>query len=370
MKKRKNNRGHLNFDARNSDYNIYATSADNADERHDFFLKTLIIVSILLLSLLLILFLPLSDNPASTPAFKEEQDQGDQNPQNNNNEESHPYATVPSKESYIPIGNGTGLGGLDLSSDFAILVNLSDMTVEARKDADDLIYPASMTKVMTVAVACDLITNLDDEYLLTSQVLNQMPNGASSAWLRDYIGQTVTVEDLLYGISYRSGADAVLCLLDYLDISLDEFVALMNKKVSELGLTNTHFGGAIGMDTENNTTTCREMAAIMAYAMDNPLCRELFGGEKHKLKYIDMTYYHSTIVTTLDKMSLKSDTLVSNYTMLAAKSGLEDNAGYCLASYIKNDKTGECFVLVTALAKDDNTNPIKDLIKIFKAINP
>ena len=197
-----------------------------------------------------------------------------------------------------------------------------------------------------------------------------MPSRASSAWLRDYIGQTVTVEDLLYGISYRSGADAVLCLLDYLDISLDEFVALMNKKVSELGLTNTHFGGAIGMDTENNTTTCREMAAIMAYAMDNPLCRELFGGEKHKLKYIDMTYYHSTIVTTLDKMSLKSDTLVSNYTMLAAKSGLEDNAGYCLASYIKNDKTGECFVLVTALAKDDNTNPIKDLIKIFKAINP
>ena len=165
-----------------------------------------------------------------------------------------------------------------------------------------------------------------------------------------------------------------MCLLDYLGLSTKQFVVLMNKKADEIGLESTHFGGAIGMDDENNSTTCREMAAIMAYAMENPLCRRLFSGGKHRLKYIEMTYYHATIVNTFEKFDVHTaDGLVNGYTILAAKSGYEDNAGFCLVSYIENSKTGDRFVLVTAHAStedSDNTMPVKDIISVLKAIRP
>lgn len=367
MNNRKKRRGELNSSDRDQNYTRYASSA----EKDYAFSKAFIVLMILLLAILLVIFFFLS-NRGSSPAFS--QGQGNTTEINVQKPSIFPYATLADRDSYLPVGNGTGLGGAGLHSDYAILVDVSDMSAVANKNPDTPIYPASMTKVMTVVVACDLVYDLDDTYVLTDEVLNRMPSGASSAWLKNYVGSTVTVEDLLFGVSYRSGADAVVCLIDYLGLSTEQFVALMNEKAQEIGLVNTRFGGAIGMDDENNSTTCREVAAIMAYAMENPLCRRLFGGQSHRLKYIEMTYYHSTLVNTFSKLDVHTpDGLVNGYTVLAAKSGLEDFAGYCLVSYIENEETGERFVLVTAHApaKDsDNTLPVKDIISVLNAIRP
>jgi D-alanyl-D-alanine carboxypeptidase len=188
----------------------------------------------------------------------------------------------------------------------------------------------------------------------------------------EYGSVDYTVRDLLFGISYRSGADSVVCLLDYLGLSMQDFAVLMNQKADEIGLKNTNFGGAIGMDRENNRTTCRDMAAIMAYAMENPLCKEFFGGVLYRLDHITiMTYKNSTLGKTLDNMGIEpSDVLGEKYSIIATKSGLEDLAGYCLVSCIKNNDTGDLFVLVTANAKKSNQNPILDMQEIFLTFNP
>lgn len=283
---------------------------------------------------------------------------------------------VNSAPTYIAAEGGKGMYQLDLSSQYAILVKVSDMTTLAHKYADEIIYPASMTKVMTVVTALDLISNFDDEYVITKEVLNTVPQGASSAWLSTYVGSKVSVRDLIYGISYMSGADSVLCLLDYLGKSVEEFAALMNMKAEEIGLQNSHFGGAVGMDAEENQTTCRDMAAIMAYAMENPACVEFFGGISYKLDFVDMTYYNSTLSKTLNNMGTNPEKVLGDdYTLVAAKSGLEDNAGYCLVSYIRNDVTGEYFVLVTAKASRSDTYPpnrntILDMEMIFDEYTP
>ncbi len=281
-----------------------------------------------------------------------------------------------SKPVYVPVEGGKGMYHMELSSRHAILVKLSDMTTVAHKYADEIIYPASMTKVMTVVTALDLIENLDEKYLITREALNKIPNGASTAWLSSCIGSEVSVRDLLYGISYMSGADSVICTIDYLGLTEKEFVALMNQKASEIGLQNTNFGGAIGMDAEFNQTTCRDIAAIMAYAMQNPLCVDIFGGLAYKLDHVDMTYYNSTLSKTLNNMGLKPENVLGDdYTLVAAKSGLEDEAGYCLVSYIRSNTTGEYFVLVTAEAdRSDayppNKNTILDMQEIFDVFAP
>ena len=298
------------------------------------------------------------------------------NSQTQDPDTNHPYATVTDRTNFIASRGGDDLGNVYLYSEYAILIRLSDMTTIAHQNADTKMYPASMTKVMTVVTALDLIENLDDEYLITNEILSTVPDGASTAWLSSYVGNKVSVLDLLYGISYRSGADSVLCLLDYLGLSTQQFVTYMNQKAAEIGLQNTIFGGAIGMDSEENQTTCRDMAAIMAYAMENPLCHDLFGATAYRLKYIEMTYYNATLTNTLDNMGTKpSYVLGKDYTLLAAKSGLEENAGYCLVSYIKNDVTGETFVLVTANANRAaeypyNKNPILDMEILFEEFNP
>lgn len=289
---------------------------------------------------------------------------------------TYPYATKTDKTQFVADEGGRGMYQLDIDSGYAILVNVSDMTTVAHKYADELIYPASMTKVLTIVTALDLIEDISDGYVLTDEVLAVVPEDASVAWLKSYIGSTVSIRDLLYGISYMSGADSVVCLLDYLGFTEAEFASLMNLKAAEIGMKNSHFGGAIGMDSENNTTTCRDIAALMTYAMENPLCKELFGGLSYRLDHLDLTYYNSTLSKTLYNMGTDPERVLgSRYTLLAAKSGLEDKAGYCLVSYIKNNVTGEFFVLVTAKASraDDyppNKNTILDMDEIFDAYNP
>ena len=157
---------------------------------------------------------------------------------------------------------------------------------------------------------------------------------------------------------------------------MDEFAILMNDKAKEIGLKNTRFGGAIGMDAEENQTTARDMAAIMAYAMENKYALELFSGIRHyyDLHNKEYSYFHSTLSKTLDYLDESPETLLDGYTLIAAKSGLEEKAGYCLVSYIENDKTGERYVLVTAKAEKHEwppaANPVLDMQIIFNAVKP
>ena len=89
-----------------------------------------------------------------------------------------------------------------------------------------------------------------------------------------------------------------------------------------------------------------------------------------------MTYYNSTLSKTLTNMGTNPDKVLGDdYTLVAAKSGLEDEAGYCLVSYIKNDVTDEYFVLVTAKASrsssyPSNKNTILDMKILFNEFLP
>lgn len=284
-------------------------------------------------------------------------------------------------KSYIATSGGVDLSEFELYAGNVILIKLSDMTTVAHKNADNIFLPASMTKVMTILAALDYIENLDDEYVITKEVLDKMPYGSSHANLSYYIGNKVSIRDLLYGVSYESGADSVLCLIDSIGFTWDEFTTLMNKKAKEIGLQNTTFGGAIGMDAEGNQTTCRDIAAMMAYAMENPICIELFGGTEYKCDLIPRTYHNGTLYDTVNDFDDKAngydatpENILEGYTLLAAKSGAESIPGYCLVSYIQNNETGEKFILVTGNTQYEKPPyrrvRILDMKKIFSALNP
>ena len=161
---------------------------------------------------------------------------------------------------------------LELYSEHAILIDLETNTVIAEKDPDAKIYPASMTKVMTALVACEQITDWDATFTMTQAIID--PLFLSDATMAGFVnGEEVSMTDLVYGALLPSGAEATEALAQTIAGSTEGFVALMNEKAAELGLTNTHFVNDSGLHDEEHYTTVREMAVILEAAMANDRCR-------------------------------------------------------------------------------------------------
>lgn len=161
---------------------------------------------------------------------------------------------------------------LELYSESAILIDLETNTVIAEKDPDAKIYPASMTKVMTALVACEQITDWDATFTMTQAIID--PLFLSDATMAGFVdGEKVSMTDLVYGALLPSGAEATEALAQTIAGSTEGFVALMNEKAAELGLTNTHFVNDSGLHDEEHYTTVREMAVILEAAMANERCR-------------------------------------------------------------------------------------------------
>ena len=156
---------------------------------------------------------------------------------------------------------------IQLSATAAILMDADSGEILYEKDAGRRMRIASTTKIMTALVALDR-ARLTDTITVTAA---HMVEG-SSMYLKP--GETVTVEELLYGLMLCSGNDAALALADCCG-GLEEFVQAMNDKAAELGKQDTSFANPNGLDDENHYSTARDMAVLAAYAAQNPTFRRI-----------------------------------------------------------------------------------------------
>ena len=156
---------------------------------------------------------------------------------------------------------------IQLSATAAILMDADSGEILYEKDAGRRMRIASTTKIMTALVALDR-ARLTDTITVTAA---HMVEG-SSMYLKP--GETVTVEELLYGLMPCSGNDAALALADCCG-GLEEFVQAMNDKAAELGMQDTSFANPNGLDDEAHYSTARDMAVLAAYAAQNPTFRRI-----------------------------------------------------------------------------------------------
>ena len=139
------------------------------------------------------------------------------------------------------------------------------------KDADESIYPASMTKIMTSIVTFDLLkkgeTSLDEMITVSEKAWRMSQSGYSSMFIM--LNDQVSVEDLLKGIIIVSGNDACVALAEGLSGSEEDFVLLMNEKADEIGLENTNFNNSSGINDPYNYSTVRDILKMSKYMIDN-----------------------------------------------------------------------------------------------------
>lgn len=162
-----------------------------------------------------------------------------------------------------------------ITSKYMVLIDLSDDSIVAKRDSDIVINPASMTKILTVLTATDMIKDLDDTYVITQEEISYAYAHDCSA-VGFLEGETVTVRDLVYGTIVCSGADAAIGLANYCCGSQEAFVEKMNEKVEALELSDTaHFTNVVGIYDENLHCTMEDMAIILSTAIQNDLCRDV-----------------------------------------------------------------------------------------------
>lgn len=285
------------------------------------------------------------------------------------------YPTSPSRDSYLLSGSGVAIDGSTLSADFAILVSLSDYSVVASLDADARIYPASMTKIMTLIVACEEIEDASVVLTVSDEIMKYCRENDATVLAMDPLDR-FTATDMLYGVGVVSAADACIALAEHVAGSEEAFVDLMNAKAASLGLTKTNFANSTGLDDENNYSTAREMAMILAYALDNPFCREILSTDNRTvLGYYDdggteKSYNRQLYNTLWSRLSGAGyekklpASLSCGMTLLGAKTGYTDAGGNCLASFLE-DKNGNLYVTVTAKG-DTAGSSITDMETICK----
>ena len=153
----------------------------------------------------------------------------------------------------------------------AILQDYLSGEILFEKEPDNSIYPASMTKIMTAIVAFDLIKNgnlsLDEKFIISENAWRLSSAGYSSMFIM--VGDEITVENLLKGIIIASGNDACVALAEGIAGSESAFAILMTAKAKEIGMENTNFANASGINNTENISTVRDILIMSNYLIKN-----------------------------------------------------------------------------------------------------
>ncbi|WP_427110536.1 D-alanyl-D-alanine carboxypeptidase family protein [Lysinibacillus xylanilyticus] len=255
---------------------------------------------------------------------------------------------------------------VNLHSSNAILVNLDTNKILLDKGSDEIIYPASLTKIMTVLVAIENISNLQEKILLPKSIFKNLyeENASVAGFLPN---EEVTAEDLLYGSMLPSGADASIGLADYIAGSERKFVKLMNEKAKQLGMKNTHFRNATGLHHSDHYTSVKDISILLQYALTNNTFRDIYTAERYSIKSTNLHPEGMTLTSRMFKNLYTNENTRGE--IIGGKTGYTEQAGLCLASLATIN--GEDYILVTVGAKGDSRTEqfnITDALAVYRQL--
>lgn len=223
---------------------------------------------------------------------------------------------------------------LPIKAESAILIDGNSGKILFEKDPHIKMYPASVTKLMTLVLAMEAIENgritMEDRVTASE---NASSYGGSQIFLA--AGETLTLKELLLGIALASGNDASVAVAEYMAGTHEAFVDMMNEKAKELGLQNTHFMNCNGLHDPNHYTTAYDLGQIALYALRFPQLREICSVKHYRIREeTDRPFQYDN----------KNKLLWQYPGTDGFKTGWTTDAKYCLAATV--EKSGLRFVSV------------------------
>lgn len=174
-------------------------------------------------------------------------------------------------------------GELNLTAKSAILLDAHSGKVLYEKNADEKLYPASMTKLMTLVLAMEA---LESGRVKMEDVVTASENAASYRGSRIFLsaGEKLTLKELILGVALASGNDAAVAVAEHIAGSHEAFVELMNKKAAEIGMKNTHFANCNGLHDPDHYTTAADYALLGRYALNFPQLLEICSVKHYRIR--------------------------------------------------------------------------------------
>lgn len=250
----------------------------------------------------------------------------------------------------------------EIISSNIILIDENTDTIVASKGAKERISPASMTKVLTIFVAAENITEeqLDDTFVMTREITDYgYINDCSSVGFLD--GEKITVRDLFYGTILPSGSDAAVGLATYVAGSHEAFVDMMNEKLVELGLGETsHYTNCVGLYDANHYSTVYDMAVIMKAAIQSEFCKSVLSEHRY---VTDSTKEHPEGIDISNWFLRRIEDKDTGGEVLCAKTGYVMQSKNCAVSY-GTFAGGEPYICVTA-GSSSSWRCIYDHVEIY-----
>lgn len=162
----------------------------------------------------------------------------------------------------------------DISAQQAVLINAGSGEILFSRNAEEKAFPASTTKILTALITIETLEKYHSDITQTVKIPAEAVGAeGSSIYLK--AGESVSIEDLLYGLMLRSGNDAAEALSIIIGGTKDNFVKLMNDRALEMGCKNTHFTNPSGLFDENHYTTAKDMSLIAQTSMKNETFRTI-----------------------------------------------------------------------------------------------
>ena len=228
---------------------------------------------------------------------------------------------------------------LDLTAQYAVLMDYETGQVLYSKNGNAKLYPASTTKAWTAYIVLKNVADLNQ----IIEIKDLPPIEGSSMYLKN--GESFTVKELLSSLLIHSSNDAAYVLATYTCGSEAEFVKLMNEEAKAIGAKNTHFTQSHGLPDENHYTTAYDMALMAREAMSNEIFRSIVKTKSVSFKASEAYPYErffknsNKFISSNEKMNYKGQEIPIQYDIIdGIKTGYTDLAGRCLlSSGVKNN---------------------------------
>lgn len=238
------------------------------------------------------------------------------------------------------------------NSKSAILIEATTKEVIYEKNSDEKLAPASMTKMMTMLLTMEKLSNkeisLDDDVTISKKAANM---GGSQIFIEE--GTKIKLEDLLKGIGIASANDAAVAVAEYVGTTYDNFVNMMNEKAKELGLQNTNFKNPHGLDEANHYSTARDLSIIAANLVKYDIILD-----------ITSTYEEYIKIKDENRWLVNTNSLIKNYKGIdGLKTGYTEEAKYCLTATMKRN---DMRLISVVMGNETKENRSEDTINLME----
>ena len=238
--------------------------------------------------------------------------------------------------------------GLSINAKSSLIVEVNSGKIIYEDNANMQNYPASITKILTAIIVLENC-ELNDMATVSKSAISNIP--IEYVVTPVYVGEKISIEDLLYALMLKSANDAAYVLAEHVAGSVEAFSDMMNKKAEELGCKNSHFVNPNGIHDDNHYTTAYDMYLIAKYAMKNEIFAKIVSTYQYTLSATNK-YSNKDRVMENTNFFINPNSKYYNKSVNGIKTGTTSQAGNCLITDIRKNGIDIITIIVGAKTKE------------------